>query len=333
MHSNQEMNEFNLSTTIRFLRKYWKVLLIVFFASAVVTGAISLFFKNYYKAQVTLLPADTNSVTKSMMSQMDVADPLDFGTEKECEHVLELLQSGKLLSDVIAKFNLAKHYGIDATGEELDEKLGRKLYNNIRIKRTDNLGIKLTVWDTDPKIAADIANYFVERLTALRYEMKRLKMDSICFSIERSKNRITEEISLLMDSMNALAAQYKIYAPDPTAERFAQEKAKQIAAGNTAAIARLDEKFKALEEGGAKIDNIKEQLYFKRNTLRNWSEFLERAKIDAEAYVPVEFVVESAYPTYYKDKPKRKLIVLFSAICCTLLGAVVLIIRDKAKAV
>jgi hypothetical protein len=264
---------------------------------------------------------------------MDYVDPLNFGKEKESEHVLELLQSGKIISEVCVKFDLANHYGIKGKDEELDEKLGRKLYNNIRVKRTENLGIKLTVWDTDPKYASDIANYFVDRLTALRTEMKQIKMDSICVAIGRSKERINKEIVILMDSMSALSGKYKIYDPEVTAERYAQELAKQVAAGNNAAIARLDERFKNLQEGGAMIDNIKEQLSNKRITLKSWNEYLEKATVDAQANVPTEFVVEYAYPTYYKDKPKRSIITLFSAICCTLLATAVLVIRDKSKAV
>jgi uncharacterized protein involved in exopolysaccharide biosynthesis len=333
MQTHQEMNEFNLKTTIRFVLKYWKVLLIVFFASAIVTGAISLCFKNYFKAQVTLLAADTNSISKGVLSQMDVADPLNFGTEKECEHVLELLTSGKIMSEVVTKFNLKDHYNLKGEGEELDEKLGRKLYNNIKIKRTENLGIKLLVWDTDPKYAADIANYIVERLAFLRTEMKKAKMDSICVAIERSKQRINNEVLILSDSLSILSSKYGIFYPDAEAERLSQEISKQIAAGNTAAVNRLDKRFEVLQQNGATINNIRQQLEYKQMTLRTWNEQLEKAKVDAEANVPTEFIVENAYPSFYKDKPKRSIITFFSAICCTLLAACVLIIKDKAKSV
>ncbi|MDR0789554.1 MAG: hypothetical protein LBO06_02025 [Bacteroidales bacterium] len=327
------MNEFNLRGTIRFLLKYWKVLVIVFFAAALVTGGISLCFKNHFKAQVTLLAADTNSISKGALSQMDVADPLNFGTEKEAEHVLELLNSGKIMGEVIKKFDLKNHYGIRGEGEELETKLGRKLYNNIKIKRTENLGIKLTVWDTDPKYAADIANYIVERLTFLRTEMKRDKMDSISASVSRSRQRIVDEISMLSDSLSVLSSQYKVFYPDGEAERLAQEISKQVAAGNNAAVARLDKRGEALQQGGAKINNIREQLAYKQIILKQWSEQLEKAIVDATANIPTEFVVEYAYPSYFKDKPKRSIITLFSALCCTLLAVAVLVIKDKTKAV
>ena len=331
MQPNQEMNEFNLKGTVRFLVKYRKILTMVFLISAIVTAGISLCFKNYFKAQVTLLAADSNSISKGVLSPMDVVDPLNFGTEKAAEHAMELLKSGKIMGDVIKKFDLKKHYNIKAEGEELYDQLDRKLHNNIKVKRTENLGIKLTVWDTDPQYAADIANYIVEQLSFLRTDMKRAKTDSICVALERSKQRITEEINVLVDSLSALSAQYKVFSPDREAERLSQEMAKQVSAGNNAAVARLEKRFEALQQGGAKIDNIRGQLEHKKATLKQWNEQLEKAKVDAQSNIPTEFIVEQAYPAFYKDKPKRSILILFSAFCCTLLAVAVLVIRDKAK--
>ena len=125
-----------------------------------------------------------------------------------------------------------EHYGIKAEGRELDEKLGRKLYNNIKVKRTENLGIKLTVWDTDPEYAANIANFMAQEIGTVRNDAKKVKYDSICAVIERSRNRILAEIDVLSDSLSKMSKEYKVYYPDGTSERFAQELAKQVAAGN-----------------------------------------------------------------------------------------------------
>ena len=62
-----------------------------------------------------------------------------------------------------------------------------------------------------------------------------------------------------------------------------------------------------------------------------WTEHLERAKVDRDAEIPTEFIIEKAVPSYFKDKPKRSIIVLVSAFSCTLLALVVLVIRERAK--
>lgn len=325
------MEEFNLKATFKFIKRNFKVLAVTFVVSAVVTAGITLLLPNYYKAQVVLLPSDTNSISKGVLSNMDNVDPMNFGSSSDCEYVLDIINSGRIVGAACTKFNLAEHYGIKASGRELDEKMGRKLYNNIKVKRTDNLGVKITVWDTDPEMASNLANFIASEVTVVRSEAKKVKYDSICSVVERSRDRISKEIDLLTDSISKLSKEYKVFNPDGMGERFAQELAKQVAAGNTAAVNRLEAKMLALEEAGAKIVNLREQLYNNRKYLSQWNEFLEKANVDREAQIPVEYIIQAATPSYSKDKPKRSIIVLTSAICCTLLALFVLVVRDKTE--
>ena len=325
------MEEFNLKATFKFIKRNFKVLDVTFVASGVVTAGITLLLPNYYKAQVVLLPSDTNSISKGVLSNMDNVDPMNFGSSSDCEYVLDIINSGRIVGAACTKFNLAEHYGIKASGRELDEKMGRKIYNNIKVKRTDNLGVKITVWDTDPEMASNLANFIASEVTVVRSEAKKVKYDSICSVVERSRDRISKEIDLLTDSLSKLSKEYKVFYPDGMGERFAQELAKQVAAGNTAAVNRLEAKMLALEEAGAKITNLREQLYNNRKYLSQWNEFLEKANVDREAQIPVEYIIQAATPSYSKDKPKRSIIVLTSAICCTLLALFVLVVRDKTE--
>ena len=325
------MEEFNLKATFKFIKRNFKVLAVTFVVSAVVTAGITLLLPNYYKAQVVLLPSDTNSISKGVLSNMDNVDPMNFGSSSDCEYVLDIINSGRIVGAACTKFNLAEHYGIKASGRELDEKMGRKLYNNIKVKRTDNLGVKITVWDTDPEMASNLANFIASEVTVVRSEAKKVKYDSICSVVERSRDRISKEIDLLTDSLSKLSKEYKVFYPDGMGERFAQELAKQVAAGNTAAVNRLEAKMLALEEAGAKITNLREQLYNNRKYLSQWNEFLEKANVDREAQIPVEYIIQAATPSYSKDKPKRSIIVLTSAMCCTLLALFVLVVRDKTE--
>lgn len=325
------MEEFNLKATFKFIKRNFKVLAVTFVVSAVVTAGITLLLPNYYKAQVVLLPSDTNSISKGVLSNMDNVDPMNFGSSSDCEYVLDIINSGRIVGAACTKFNLAEHYGIKASGRELDEKMGRKLSNNIKVKRTDNLGVKITVWDTDPEMASNLANFIASEVTVVRSEAKKVKYDSICSVVERSRDRISKEIDLLTDSLSKLSKEYKVFNPDGMGERFAQELAKQVAAGNTAAVNRLEAKMLALEEAGAKIVNLREQLLNNRQSLSRWNEFLEKANVDREAQIPVEYIIQAATPSYSKDKPKRSIIVLTSAICCTLLALFVLVVRDKTE--
>ena len=325
------MEELSFKETFKFLNRHKKVLIITFFVSAIVASGISLLLPNYYKSEVTMLPSDTNSISKGILSQMDNVDPFNFGMASDCEYILDIITSGRVIGATCQKFNLAEHYGIQAEGSELDEKLGRKLYNNIKVKRTDNLGVRLTVWDTDPEYAAKIANFIVREVSVVRNEMKKEKADSICAAIERSRNMIIADIELLSDSLSKISQECNLYFPDAASERFAQELAKQVAAGNQAAVARLESKMKTIEAAGARVANLRDQLINRRESLRMWTDHLEKAKVDRDAEIPTEFIIEYATPSFSKDKPKRSIIVAVTALACTFLALCVLVVRGRSK--
>lgn len=325
------MEELSFKETFRFLNRHKKALIITFLASAIVAAGISLLLPNYYKSEVTLLPSDTNSISKGVLSQMDNVDPFNFGTASDCEYILDIITSGRIIGAACNKFNLAEHYGITAQGNELEEKLGRKLYNNIKVKRTENLGVRLTVWDTDPEYAANIANFIVREVSVVRNAMKKEKADSIVNAIDRSRKMILADIDLLSDSLSKLSQENNLYFPDGASERFAQELAKQVAAGNNAAVARLEAKMKSIEVAGAKVANLRDQLINRRESLRMWTDQLEKAKVDRDAEIPTEFIIEYASPSFSKDKPKRSIIVAVTALACTFLALCVLVVRDRRK--
>lgn len=325
------MEELSFKETFRFLNRHKKALIITFLASAIVAAGISLLLPNYYKSEVTLLPSDTNSISKGVLSQMDNVDPFNFGTASDCEYILDIITSGRIIGAACNKFNLAEHYGITAQGNELEEKLGRKLYNNIKVKRTENLGVRLTVWDTDPEYAANIANFIVREVSVVRNAMKKEKADSIVNAIDRSRKMILADIDLLSDSLSKLSQENNLYFPDGASERFAQELAKQVAAGNNAAVARLEAKMKSIEAAGAKVANLRDQLINRRESLRMWTDQLEKAKVDRDAEIPAEFIIEYASPSFSKDKPKRSIIVAVTALACTFLALCVLVVRDRRK--
>ncbi|MCF0211026.1 MAG: hypothetical protein HUK18_06950 [Bacteroidales bacterium] len=324
------METLNIKGTCDFFKRHAKLLICVFLISGLVSAGLSLLLTNYYKSQALLLPSAINSLSKSYLNEGDRLDPYLFGTEKESEYIMEMLGSWPILEKTAIKFNLKEHYGIN-NGPAAGDRLLLKLQKNIQIKRSDYLGVKLTVWDKDPKYAADIANFMIKELTSLRTEMKREKADSIKSSLEVSKQRLLDDIDILADSLSKIAADANIYKPENYADRMAQEIAKQVASGNGAGVARLEQKMDTLSKYGPKLANLMEQLEYKRKNLQNWDAHYEQAVLDLNAQIPTDFVVEYANVSSKKDKPKRSIIVIISALCCTLIATEVLVLREKSS--
>ena len=333
MNRTDSNNEFNLKGTINFIIKHKLILIITFFVTTITIGLLSTFLPNYYKAQVALMPADSNAVSKAVLSQMDNFDALAYGKENDAEYVLELLNSSTLIWKTAEKFNLAEHYGIKDIGQAKSDKLNQRIVSNIKFKRTENLGVKITVWDQDPKYAADIANFMAHEVQNIRNEIKKVKMDSLASSLKISRDRMKFEIAEIKDSLALLSKQSKIFNPDMMSDRLSQELAKQIASGNNAAIVRLENKLSVLGEQGSQIVVLRDRLKNKIESLRIWEEKLEQVRVDAESNAPTDFIIDIAYPADLKDKPKRSIIALIGGISCTFLAIFVLILRDRTKAV
>ena len=322
------MNTFNFKGTFDFLKRHTKLLCIVFVASGIVAAGISLLMPNYYKSEVLLLPSEFNSLSKAVLNEGDSRDLFLFGTEKESEYILEMLSSWQIIEKTAGHFNLREHYKLKNT--KLDnEKMVLKLQKNIKVKRSDYLGAKLQVWDQDPKYACDIANYMVEQLQELRYKMKQAKADSIMHSLSASRDSVRNDIIKLTDSLQRLQTETGLYYPNLYADRFAQELAKQIAAGNQAAVTRLETKMQNLNVRGALIAELIQDLEQKSKTMQTWDEHYQQAVMDYNSNIPVDFIAQYATEAAKKDKPHRSIIVIIAALACTLIAAEVLVVKEK----
>ncbi|MBR1770369.1 MAG: hypothetical protein IJ748_07940 [Bacteroidales bacterium] len=325
-------NKLTTKNSFAFFKRNWKVLLITFVVSAIISALISLLLPNYYKSSVILLPSAVNSISKAVLNEGDKLDPYLFGTEKESEYILEMLGSGEIIGKTVSKFNLKEHYGIKGDGLVAKELVNLRLQNNIKIKRTEYLGVQLSVWDKDPKYAADIANYMVSQLTKLRHDMKQAKADSIKSCLVRTRDELRTEYLLYKDSAEAIMQESNIYDPGTYADRIAQEMAKQVAAGNNAAVERLEKKMAHLAKYGLEVSRNKDIYTARRYNWEKWDKYIALANVDLEASIPTDNVVEYATPSGLKDRPHRSIIVLLAALACTVVAMEVLVLRERKAA-
>jgi uncharacterized protein involved in exopolysaccharide biosynthesis len=100
-------------------------------------------------------PANTNA---KITAEFD----LRFGSEKEIDEHIQILNSGILRDAIITKYDLANHYEIDENALDKENKLFKVYDKNISIDKTKFNSISISVMDEDPKIAASIANDLVK---------------------------------------------------------------------------------------------------------------------------------------------------------------------------
>ncbi len=164
-------NNFDHRATIRFFRRWWKVLVIVGVVAAVASLVISLLIKPLYKSSAVIFPTNSNRLSKAVMDYHYSLDFMDYGIERDCEYCIQILSSKRMQKAVCDHFNLMEHYAIPADDAHRLFKLDEQYRSNISVRRTEFLGVEIGVLDQDPQWAADIANYMAMMYDTLCHEI------------------------------------------------------------------------------------------------------------------------------------------------------------------
>ncbi len=154
----------------RVVLKYWKLEVGLFLATCLITGVISLRMPKEYEATASvLLPVEPGggsplrSLAAHAGSGLGGALPGTAGTK---EIFVGILKSRTMQDDVIKKFNLVKAYGAEGTKTPMRSSRG-KLAKMTDVKVSKEGVISVTAWAYEPKLAADIANFYLENLDRL----------------------------------------------------------------------------------------------------------------------------------------------------------------------
>lgn len=194
-------NDYDHNTTIRFFRKWWKLLIWVFFIALAATVVVSLLITPRYKSTATLFPTNSNRLSKAIMDYHYSLDFMDYGIERDCEYCIQILSSESMERDVCKRFNLMEHYGISPEDPHKMFKLHEQYRGNVNVKRTEYLGVEVSVLDVDPQWAADMANYIAANYDSVCHRIHHDRavnaadiMDGVC-------QKLGNEIVLLQDSL------------------------------------------------------------------------------------------------------------------------------------
>ena len=162
-------NNYDHGNTVRFFRRWWRVLTIVAVAAAVVSLVVALLIKPLYKSSAVIFPTNSNRLSKAIMDYHYSLDFMDYGIERDCEYAIQILSSKRMQQAVCDRFNLMEHYAIKGANPLF--KLEKQYKSNISVKRTEFLGVEIGVLDQDPQWAADIANYMAAMYDTLCHEI------------------------------------------------------------------------------------------------------------------------------------------------------------------
>jgi uncharacterized protein involved in exopolysaccharide biosynthesis len=272
-----------------------------------------------YQSEVIIYPPSTNS--NRMLIERDAR----FGSEKEIDEQIQLLGSSIVRDSMIRKYELKDHYDVDSAAADKQYRL-HKIYNDrVKIERTRYNSISVTVTDTDPALAAAMANDIVEIGDAHKEAI--------------IKEKLREAFDALSKNIFDLSLQI-----DQIASDINRAHSKEVVSGSTfykkTNIDQLKEQLdlKELMRMARESDQVRflEQLYLYESKLQQMATIqlsYDQALVSLNNQIPSSFIISPAEVADKKTYPVRWMIALITAISALIGSVSLVILLEKYRSV
>ena len=365
--SNPDPDEINLLDLLLVLAKNWKMIVLVPFAVAVITAIYTLTLPNIYTARAMILPGEDHGggMMGAMMAQMGglagLAGGLSGGATK-ADLYITMMNSEMIEDPIIDRFELTDLY---------KAKFRATAYAALNSSSTISAGkkdgvITIAVDDKDPKLAAAIANAYVEELGKLTTKLNITGAGKNRAYLEQSLTKAKVDLAAAEETLKSFQTRNKTLVVTDQAkaslEGVAQLRAQLVAMEVRMATLRqqFTDENQEIKSIKANIANLRGQIarlegngssgsmpsvgampQLGQDYMRLMREFkiqetlvelltkqYEMTKLDeAKDIVPFQ-VLQLAKVPELKSKPKRSLIVLMAAFASGLLMMLVAFIRE-----
>jgi uncharacterized protein involved in exopolysaccharide biosynthesis len=360
-------DEINLLDLLLVLAKHWKMIVGVPFVVAVITAIITLCMPNIYTARTMILPGDDDKggMMGAMMSQLGGLAGFaggGLGGASKADLYVTMLKSETIKDPIIDRFRLMDMY---------EAKFRATVYAaldgiaNISIGKKDGV-ITIAVDNEDPKLAAAIANAYVDELGKLAAKLNMTGAGKNRAFLEERLTKTKVDLAAAEDTLKSFQTRNKAVAVNDqakaTLEGVAQLGAQLIAQevqlatlrqqftdesqevkSTKATIANLRGQIARLEGSGAggAMPGVGAMPQLGQEYMRLMREFkiqetlvelltkqYEMTKLnEAKDLAPFQ-VLQSAKAPELKSKPKRSLMVIMAAFASGFLMVLAAFIRE-----
>ena len=315
----EKSNIYSSKQLCKLLIDYRKPVIIILIVAAILAVVFSspFFITPLFKSSAVLYPTSSNSISKVLISTTFSSDKdiMNFGEDEQTEQMLQVLNSNKVRDKVIERFNLMEHYNIDPNQKFPYTKLNKLYDNRIKFRRTEYNAVKITVFDSDAKMAAQMANDIAEIFDSTMNQMQKEVALKAFRIVEDEYFSLCKEMQMLEDSLNTLR-KFGVFDYESQVEMLSQQLAIELGKGNSTGVNAIQKQLDILAEYGGASYAINERLDNDRLQLSLVKSKYEEAKVDATEFIPHKFVVTSAFTAERKSTPVRWIIVAVT-VCST----------------
>lgn len=333
MGKNKDKFDFDGSNILSFAIRRYKLLLVITIVAAVISALASLTIPNMFKSEVVMFPSTSASISRSITDinySPSKGDFMSIGIEEQVDQLLQMVESNEIAGRIINKYNLLEHYKIDKNSKGAYTRLYKTFESNVKISRTEYGSVVVDIWDEDPKFAAAMANEYISLTdTAFKLMLKDRAVKAYAIA-RKSYDSIDNEVNILLDSLTVFNKMGILDYANQTQE-LTKAYYNAIASGNNNATSIFRKKLDILEKYGSRAVVLRDEIVFHQRTLTELRTKLVSAQVLATHNIPYKFVINKAGVSESKDRPKRMIIVLFSALAAFFAALFLLVIIENIK--
>ncbi|MFM2395135.1 MAG: hypothetical protein RLZZ546_3118 [Bacteroidota bacterium] len=335
-------NNYSLYDVIGEILKWKKYILGIVFLTGLVAGILSFLKPNYYKAETVFFAANPGLADPVNLGYQDDKRNV-YGNSNDIDRLFTILLAPETMMHLIKKFNLYSHYKIDSTTANGRVLMMENFKSNYTVTKSKYDAMQLTVEDTDPILAAAIAN---EARNFANITSQKIVKNTQHILLEGNSEEIAKNEKItqkLIDSLKFIKAKHKLIEPDYQARALADEIVR--AQGNLADARAKTQYYKELGEKRdsfikyqaitlgyqnklIELNSILQSFNSGVSQLKSLEQEFSRAadqvsiskeknKINEAAYNK-EFIslhlVSEATPPERKSRPKRSILILSSML-------------------
>lgn len=352
---------FSLLEVIGSIWRWKKGLIIFVIAAMVLTAVVSLMIPNYYKAQVTIMPANEE---KDLFGSQTKNNGL-YGDEDAVDRSIIFANSSPLVAFMVDSFKLAERYDIDASRPKGEDKVAKRFRKLYQVKKNEFSGIEISLEDQDAAKAAEMLRAVLAKLEVIHKQATGPSKRQLLGTYEQALKDKREELRRISDSLYVLRARYKIYDVKRQGELLASALVKtqaKLAEGEaklqafksvgrkdsvaviSAQIAGYREQLKQLNEESDTIQsaiNLKaynegrERILAYENEVENLTDDIgeirsEFTKFKAQAASQASsiIVLEEVEVPKVKSYPRRSLFVLGAGVLALIIGVMAVLVLE-----
>lgn len=310
-------NYFNNVDVIQLLLKWKRHLILTVVISTVLAVIFTMpfFIKPKFKSKAILYPVNLAS----------------FGQESTVEQTIQIMQSDEIQFKIAERFDLMKHYRIDADSPYPQTELLKEIEENSSFNKTEFESVEIEVLDENPKIAAEIVNAYIELFNEKERSLQRSKTLEVVRIIKDQFDKKKIE----MDSVEAKLREFRIRYGMLNYEAQSKVVAKNLFRSKKKAdpddMAKVLAMKKNLEERGGEFIALGEHAYRNRAMYNDLKVSYESALKDLNKELTHANIITAPYPADKKTYPVRWLIILIVAGSSFLFSMVVIYLMENAK--